>query len=91
MKSVLDDFSRDDLPNEGLREMSDVIGINQVKALMVKCPGVTFHIPKDLYRQSDLDYIKKNTKKTSAEIAETLGLSERTIQRKRRKLKASAV
>ena len=86
MKSVVENFIREDLPNEGLKEMSDVIGINHVKALMVKCPGMTFHVPKDLYRQSDLDYIKKNFGETVENLANTLGCSVRTIYRKKANL-----
>jgi len=83
MKSVLSRFKRVDLPNEGLRILSDVIGINQVKAMMVKLPGVTIHIPKDFYKQSDMNFIRKNPDMPVGKMAVELGCSVRTVYRKR--------
>jgi len=82
MKSILSKFKREDLPNESLRLLSDVIGINQVKALMVRMPGCTIHIPKSFYKQSDLNFIRKNKTTPVKEIARELGCSERTVYRK---------
>lgn len=82
MKSILSKFKREDLPNESLRLLSDVIGINSVKALMIRLPGVTIHIPKSFYRQSDLNFIRKNKTTPIKEIAQELGCSERTVYRK---------
>lgn len=82
MKSVLSKFKRGDLPNEGLRVLSDVIGVNSVKAMMVQLPGMTFHVPKGFYKQSDLNYIRKNKDKPVEEMANDLGCSTRTIYRK---------
>jgi len=88
MKSVLDKFTREDLPNEGLRLLSDVIGVNQVKAMMVQLPGMTFHVPKDFHKQSDLNYIRKNADRPVEEIALALGCSVRTVYRKLDSIKA---
>ena len=82
MKSILQKFSREDLPNESLRILSDVIGINQVKEIMVRLPGVTVHIPKSFYKQSDMNFIIKNKKRPPKEIAQELGCSVRTVYRK---------
>ena len=82
MKSFLERFEREDLPNEGLRCLSDVIGINNVKAIMVKMPGQTVHVPKDFYRQADINYIKNNMDMPVVEMARNLGCSVRTIYRR---------
>lgn len=89
MKSVLEKFQREDLPNEGLRNLSDVIGINHVKAVMVKLPGVTIHVPKGFYKQSDINYIKKNIGQSPEVMADKLGCSVRTIYRKLKAVQAS--
>jgi transcriptional regulator of acetoin/glycerol metabolism len=86
MKSVLDKFKREDLPNDGLKELSDVIGINSVKAVMVKMPGVTVHVPKSIYKQSDMNYIRNNRDKSVSEMARELGCSHRTVYRKLKKV-----
>lgn len=82
MKSILEKWNRDDLPNEKMRQLSDVIGINNVKAILVKCPGMVFSVPKTFYKISDINYIKKNKGLPIAVIADKLGCSERTVYRK---------
>jgi hypothetical protein len=86
MKSFVKKWNRDDIPNKGLKEVSDVIGINAVKALLVKCPGMTFHIPKKYYSQLDDSFLKKHRKEKATWLAHKLGLSVRTIYRKLQKL-----
>jgi len=87
MKQIVKRFERDDLPNDELKILSDAIGINQVKALLIKCPGQRFYIPKSVYKQMDLNYIRKNPGKTPQEIAEVLGIGLRTAYRKRAAVK----
>ena len=82
MKGMLEKFEREDLPNKGLRILSDSLGINQVKEIMLTCPGQTFHIPKSFYKQSDLNYITKHIDDDPKDIAYKLGCSLRTVQRK---------
>ena len=83
MKSILEKWDREDLPNEKMRQLSDVVGINNVKAILVKCPGMVFSVPKTFYRISDDNYIKKNRSKPVDEIAMKLGCSIRTVYRKK--------
>lgn len=87
MKKLLEKFTREDLPNDGLRELSDVIGINEVKAVMVKLPGVTIHVPKTIYRESDMNYLKTHKDDNPETLADVLGCSQRTIYRKLAALK----
>jgi len=82
MKSILQKWDREDLPNEKMRQLSDVIGINSVKAILVKCPGMVFSVPKTFCRVSDINYITKNKDMPVPEIALNLGCSERTVYRK---------
>jgi len=82
MKDLIEKFTKEDLPNKGLQELSDVIGINQVKAMLVKLPGVTIHVPKSLYKKSDLEYIKEHIDDAPEDIAEKTGCSLRTVYRK---------
>lgn len=87
MKGVLEKFEREDFPNDGLKRLSDVIGVNTVKLILLKCPGMTFHVPKAFYKQSDINYITKHKNDTPQEIAEALGLSVRTVYRKLESIK----
>lgn len=91
MKSILSEYVRDDLPNESLKLLSDVIGINQIKVIMLKLPGVTIHVPKTLYRQSDNNYLSKHMDLPVKELSLNMGCSERTTYRKIKELKAAAV
>jgi len=87
MKQIISKFSREDLPNEELRVLSDAIGINQVKVIMVKCPGMKFYIPKAVYKQSDLNFIRKHPNLSAQEIADRLGFGIRTAYRKKAAVK----
>ena len=82
MKGLFKNYHREDLPNKALMELSDVIGMSQMKAVLVKCPGMTFHVPKVLYRKSDMDFIRKNPDMKKDAIADALGCSLRTVYRK---------
>lgn len=82
MKSVLSKMTRDELPNNGLKEIADVIGINKVKEMLVKLPGCTFHIPKTLYKKQDSEYLNTHPNATIKEVSEALGVSVRTAYRK---------
>ena len=82
MKQILKKFKREDLPTEGLRLLSDAIGINSVKAALVKCQGMIVYFPKKVNKQSQLNYIVKNPRKTPQQIAEALGIGLRTAYRK---------
>lgn len=89
MKGMLEKFEREDLPNKGLRILSDSLGINQVKEIMLTCPGQSFHVPKSFYKQSDINYITKHIKDDPKNIANKLGCSVRTIQRKIQAIQSS--
>lgn len=82
MTSILKKMTRAELPNDGLRELSDVIGVNRVKEMLVKLPGSTYYVPKTLYKHEDKHYIETHPDKTAKEIAYDLGVSERTAYRK---------
>ena len=82
MKGILERFKREDLPNEGLRLLSDAVGVNTVKEILLKCPGMNFHVPKAFFKQSDLNYIKKHMNDKPEDIAGVLCCSERTVFRK---------
>ncbi len=86
MKSFLEEWERGDIPNEGLKSISDVIGINNVKSILVKFPGMTFHVPKKYYSQLDDSFLKKNKGEKATWLADKLGYSVRTIYRKLAKL-----
>jgi len=86
-KSILANFDREDLPNEGLRLLSDIIGIDSVKVVMLKLPGTTIHVPKTLYKQSDNNYLMKNKDKPAKELAYKMGCSLRSVYRKLKAVK----
>jgi len=87
MKGLFEKWTIADLPNPGLKELAEVIGLDNIKAMLVKCPGMTFHVPKDLYKQSDIEYIKTHLDDPISELAEKLGMSERTVFRKIKQVK----
>ena len=82
MKQIVKKFKREDLPNEGLRLLSDEIGINPVKAARVKCRVMIVYFPKKVNETSQLNYIIKNPRKTPQQISEALGIGLRTAYRK---------
>lgn len=86
MKGIFEKMEREDLPNEGLKKLSDVVGINQIKAMLVQLPGVTIHVPKIFYKQGDDNFIRKNMDMPVKDIAQKLGCSENTVWRKRRSI-----
>ena len=78
-------MEREDLPTDKLKELADVIGVNQVKAMLLKLPGYEIYVPKSfLYKKSDMNYIRQNPNKKPVEIAEQLGCSLRTAYRKKK-------
>lgn len=92
MKSLLKKTDREELPNKGLKILSDVIGINRVKELIVKCPGHIFYVPKRVFRERDDEFITKNFDGKNAEfISEKIGLSVRTVYRRVKKLNLSVL
>lgn len=90
-KSFLLKLERKDLPNEGLRILSDIIGINKIKVLLVKMPGTVVYIPKYFHKQIDETYLGKNFKKPIDELALMLGVSERTVYRRLKNIKSASV
>jgi len=86
-KSILAKYNREDLPNENLRILSDLIGMDLIKVVMLKFPGTNIHVPKTLYRQSDENYLSKNKDKPARELAHVMGCSIRTVYRKLKQVK----
>jgi len=91
MKGILEKWTREDLPNKGLRDMSDIIGVNETKALMFKCKGLTVTFPKTFDKQSDLNYIEKNMDLAPEVVAHNLGLSLRSVYRKRQEVRNNQI
>jgi len=82
MKALLTKLEIEDLPDNGLRELAKTLGVNVVKELFVKCPGITVYIPKTWHRLYIKKYIKRHfTGNNYEELARDLGVTKRTIFR----------
>jgi len=81
MNSLLDKIEVSDLP-EHLQPMAEAIGLSAVKALIVKCSGSTFYIPKAIKSSYNAKYIKDNFRGDNyQELSDHLGITVRSVYR----------
>lgn len=82
MDRLIDTLTANDLPNEDLEFLVDVIGLDNVKKLLTKCPGMSFYVPVKLsskfHRRYILDHYRKNENNVRA-IARALGVTQKTV------------
>jgi DNA invertase Pin-like site-specific DNA recombinase len=82
MKAILSRIGLEDLPDNGLREMARIVGVNVIKELIVKCPGLRVRIPKTFHKIYTRKYIEKHFDGGNYnELATDLGVSRRTVFR----------
>ena len=82
MKSILDKIEIDDLPNDTLKALTSIIGINTLKELIVKIPGAKIYIPNSVKSISNKAYAIKNFKGNNhQEIADHLDVTKRSVYR----------
>lgn len=82
MKALLHKMKIEDLPNRGLRDLAEQIGISKVKELIIKFGGRVVYIPKRFDKTFNRRYIEKHwTGKNVPALAKDLGITERTVYR----------
>jgi len=82
MKSILDRIEICNLPNDNLKALSMIIGINKFKELIVKIPGAKIYIPKSVKSISNKSYAIENFNGNNHQgIADHLGISKRSVYR----------
>jgi len=81
LSALLDDIQIHDLP-ENLQKVAEVIGISNIKALIVKLPGIKVYIPKSISSSYNSKYINEHFTGDNYEaIADHLGLTIRSVRR----------
>lgn len=82
MKAILSKLEINDLPDNGLREIARIVGVNVIKELIIKCPGLSVYIPKTFHKIYTRKYINKHFNGSNhSELADDLGVSTRTVFR----------
>jgi hypothetical protein len=74
----------DNLPNEDLKIVASVIGIDPTIKIMCELPGILISVPKNATLPAKIKYILNTydgSKKSRFELARTCGLSESYIYR----------
>jgi len=82
MKAILSRIDVEDLPDNGLREIARIVGVNVIKELIIKCPGTSVYIPKTFHKIYTRKYIEKHFDGSNVDdLAADLGVSRRTVFR----------
>ena len=87
-KPWTENITTENLPNEDLKIMAAVIGLDATIKMMCELPGIIISVPKNATLQAKIDYVKKHydgTKKSRYELAMMCDLSEGYIYRIARK------
>jgi len=87
-KPWMKNITEENLPNEDLKILSAVIGIEPTIKIMCELPGIIISVPKNGTLQAKIDYVKMHydgTKKSRYELAKMCDLSEGYIYRIARK------
>ena len=74
----------DNLPNEDLKIVASVIGMDPTIKLMCELPGIIISVPKNATLPAKIEYILNvydGSKKSRFELARICGLSENYIYR----------
>ena len=83
-KPWIKNITLDTLPNEDLKIVASVIGLDATVKLMCELAGINISIPKNGTLKAKIDYIKQKydgTKKTRIELSQVCDLSESYIYR----------
>ena len=82
MNAILDRIEIEDLQSQILKDVAQVIGIDKLKELIVKCPGAKIYIPKSVKIITNRKYANENFNgRNYQEIAEHLGITKRSVYR----------
>lgn len=82
------EITKEDLPNEDLRIIADLIGIDVAIKMMCNLQGINISIPQKATINAKIKYIKKHydgTKKSRYKLAKICGVSEGYIYKIARK------
>ena len=80
----IDYITMENLPNEDLKIVATIIGLNPTIQLMCEVPGMLISVPKNATLKARVEYVKKHydgSKKSRYELSKTCGLSENYIYR----------
>lgn len=84
MENLISSLKASDLPNEDVRYLADVIGLEAAQLLLERCAGMTFYIPlkmsKDFHRQYIAEHFT-GTVRSARALAQELGITEQTVYR----------
>ncbi len=87
-KPWMSNITEENLPNEDLKILAAVIGLDPTIKIMCELPGINIAVPKNATLQAKIDYVKAHydgTKKSRYELAKMCDLSEGYIYRIARK------
>lgn len=87
-KPWIQNITIENLPNEDLKIMAAIIGLDATIKMMCELPGIIISVPKNATLQAKTDYVKKHydgSKKSRYELAKMCDLSEGYIYRIARK------
>ncbi len=83
-KPWIKNITMENLPNEDLKIVSSIIGLEPTIKLMCEIPGITISIPKNATLPAKIEYIMEfydGSKKSRFELAKICDLSENYIYR----------
>jgi Mor family transcriptional regulator len=78
----IEDITVEDLPNEDLKIVAALVGLDTAVKMMCELPGIVISIPKNATLGAKIKYIKKHydgSKKSRYELAKACGVSENYI------------
>lgn len=85
MGELINGLKASELPNDDLKFLQDVIGLEAVQKLLVHAPGMSFYIPTRLPAAFVREYVLRNfdpaEPNSSRVIAKKLRISERHVWR----------
>lgn len=83
-KPWINEIDINDLPNEDLKIIAEIIGIDIAIKMMCELPGIAISIPKNATLKAKIKYVKKHydgSKKSRYKLAKECDLSENYIYR----------
>ncbi len=90
MEALIRGLTDEDLPNEDMKYLATVIGLDAVKKLLTDCPGMNFYTPARMptdfckrYIEVHYDPKKRNVRELSVALGITVRQVFRLLQQKR--------
>lgn len=84
VESLIATITAQDLPNEDMAQLVEIIGLENVRKLLLSCPGMSFYVPLKLSTEFHKRYIYENYDKdlnNVRPIARALGITQRSVWR----------